>query len=95
MCHVLIIEDEFCSRWTWRSARGAWSEDVRNCPHRGGSNCSGQAPKADFITSDVVLLEGSGPQAIQAILQEIGPVPVVLSRERPRHVSPAPRQGGC
>ena len=34
--------------------------------------------RPDFITSDVTLLEGTGPEAVEIIIRELGPVPVIF-----------------
>lgn len=34
-------------------------------------------------TSDAVPLEGTGPKAVEVILQEIGPVPVIFNKGTP------------
>lgn len=93
VCHVLIIEDEFLvalDLQTLLEAHGATTfafaatqaEAVKAARER----------KPDFITSDVVLLEGSGPKAVEAILQEIGPVPVVFITGTPEVCHPCPPQ---
>ena len=39
--------------------------------------------RPDVITSDVALLEGTGPQAVDTILSENGPIPVIYITSAP------------
>lgn len=91
MCHVLIIEDEILIALDLRALledhgtktfafAGTQAEAVE----------AAREQKPDFITADVALLEGTGPKAVETILQEIGPVPVVFITGTPEACHPCP-----
>ena len=89
MCHVLIIEDE-----------PLIALDLEDLLERNGaltfSFADGQQAaidasrenRPDFILSDVSLLEGTGPLAVQAICREFGTIPVIFVTATPEACSP-------
>nr|WP_279587867.1 response regulator [Sphingomonas vulcanisoli] len=47
----------------------------------------------DFIVSDVTLLQGTGPLAVEAIRGELGPIPVIFVTATPDACSPCAPPG--
>ena len=89
MCHVLIIEDEPLVAMHIE----ALLQDV------GATSFAFAATEADavvaarttpptLITSDVKLLAGAGPVAVQQIVTELGPIPVIFITATPTECSP-------
>lgn len=94
MPHVLIIEDEAIMAMDLAALlkrEGATSvafaasqkEAVRKALER----------KPDLITSDVTLIEGTGPEAVSIIRTAIGPVPVIYISATPEACHPV--EAGC
>lgn len=89
MCHVLVIEDE------WLLA-----EHVSDIAQRAGAtsvvtaDCEADAVEAaalrkpDIILSDVLLASGTGPHAVQAIMQQGGAIPVIFITGTPEACDP-------
>jgi CheY-like chemotaxis protein len=89
MCHVLIIEDE------WLIAElishhleslGATSFDYAMTQSEAVALAIAHVPQV--ITSDVKLIEGTGPLAIKVIHQEVGPVPIIYITATPDECEP-------
>lgn len=79
MCHVLIIEDEWIIAEHLSlmvEAAGATSVAVTVTEQDAVESAREHPPRV--ILSDVMLLEGTGPQAVQAIHREQGAVPVIF-----------------
>jgi CheY-like chemotaxis protein len=89
MCHVLIIEDEpmvaLELEWLLGSV-GATSFAFAQSEAEAVSMALEQPPS--FITSDVKLAEGTGPQAIFAIHEALGAIPVVYITGTPSACHP-------
>lgn len=84
MCHVLIIEDEALVALDLQAlleAHGA--KTFAFAETEAEAIEAARARKPDFITSDVALLDGTGPKAVETIIQEVGPVPVVFITGHP------------
>lgn len=89
MCHVLIIEDEPLVAFDLQdmlSAAGATSFAFAETEHEAVSEARMRRP--DVITSDVLLREGTGPHAVETILGELGPVPVIFITASPDQCAP-------
>lgn len=79
MCHVLIIEDEALIAMdleAFLEQEGATSFAFATSQHEAIRQALAQKPA--LITSDVALVEGTGPLAVAIILDTIGPVPVIF-----------------
>ncbi|PZR79225.1 MAG: response regulator [Stutzerimonas stutzeri] len=79
MCHVLIIEDEPFLAMTIQEVledEGATSFDI--AVTQADAVASAVEKRPDLITSDVRLIEGTGPAAVQEIHRRIGEVPVIF-----------------
>lgn len=90
MCHVLIIEDEPLLAMdlealleeegaTSFSFAASQDEAVREALVR----------KPDLITSDVKLVDGTGPRAVLTILDALGPIPVIFITGTPDACQPS------
>lgn len=79
MPHVLIIEDEFlisCHLTDIAHDAGAASVDVAVSPAQALASALAHPP--DLIFSDVKIVDGTGPQAVAAIRECLGPIPVIF-----------------
>lgn len=89
MCHVLIIEDEpmiaLLIEMLLEEA-GATSWDVAVTQEEAISAALARPP--DLITSDVQLLEGTGPLAVAAISEQLGERPVIYITANPDACTP-------
>ncbi|WP_267397643.1 MULTISPECIES: response regulator [unclassified Sphingomonas] len=84
MCHVLIIEDEPMIALFLQDIleeAGATSFAVAATEHDAVSLALQQRPSV--ITSDMRLLKGTGPRAVEQITQQIGKVPVIFISANP------------
>jgi len=89
MCHVLIIEDEpllALDLQDMLTTAGATSFAFAETEDEAVTEARVRRP--DVITSDVLLREGTGPRAVQTILGEIGPVPVIYITASPEQCQP-------
>ena len=78
MCHVLIIEDDAIAATDIQSTismAGATSFSFADT-ERAALRCARESLPA-VIISDVMLATGSGPEAVNAILAEHGPIPAI------------------
>ena len=84
MCHVLVIEDEGFIAMMIQDCLieyGATSVDV--AASEAEAIACAQQHRPDFITSDVRLVEGTGPHAVAAITQLYGDIPVLFITASP------------
>ncbi|MEG3089000.1 response regulator [Sphingomonas sp. PB4P5] len=84
VCHVLIIEDEALIALDLQDilmATGASTFAFAETEQEAIDAARLQRP--DVITSDVMLREGSGPKAVETILGEMGPLPVIFITATP------------
>ena len=94
MCHVLIIEDEPLIALDLEdllTRHGALTFSFADS-QRGAIDASRDV-RPDFILSDVSLLEGTGPLAVQAIRTELGPIPVIFVTTTPEACAPCAPPG--
>ena len=94
MCHVLLIEDEILIALDLQDlleAHGAktfaWAATEKS------AILAANKQKPDFIISDVLLAEGFGPSAVEVILRDIGPIPVVFITATPEKCHPCAPPG--
>jgi CheY-like chemotaxis protein len=95
MCHVRIIEDEPLIALDLEdllATEGAASFSFATCQHSAIAAALANPP--DFMISDVSLANGSGPLAVAAIRQTLGPIPVIFITATPEACFPcaAPSQ---
>ena len=94
MCHVLIIEDETLIALDIEdvlAANGAVSFSFAESQESAVAAANVSPP--DFILSDVSLIEGTGPLAVQAIWAKHGPIPVIFVTATPEACSPCAPPG--
>ena len=85
MCHVLIIEDEALIALDIQdmlSMAGATTFSFAETEREAIDAARVQRP--DVIMSDVMLREGTGPHAVEAIRGEMGPLPVIFITATPQ-----------
>lgn len=94
MSHVLIIEDEMlialAIQMTLEDA-GVSSFDIADSED--GAVRAARAHRPDFITSDVSLRVGTGPQAVETIHSEMGDMPVIFLTGTPQDCKPCDPPG--
>lgn len=79
MCHVLIIEDEVLIALDLQGLlEGLGATSFAFADTQVEAVDAARERRPDLITSDVALLEGTGPEAVEIILKELGPVPVIF-----------------
>ncbi len=89
MCHVLIIEDEPIVAMDVQlvlEGLGATSFDF--AANETEAIDAARARRPGVITSDVKLLEGTGPQTVSRIRQELGDIAVIFLTGSPDECSP-------
>ena len=89
MCHVLIIEDEPLVAMEIEAHlgdAGATSFDIAATEREAVELARNRPPR--LITSDVRLLEGTGPEAVVRILAEFGHLPVIFITGTPEDCQP-------
>jgi CheY-like chemotaxis protein len=89
MCHVLIIEDELLVALDLQdilTAAGATSFDFAATEAEAVDLAMRHMP--DIITSDVKLLEGTGPAAVDMICRSRGAAPVLFITGSPEACKP-------
>ena len=94
MCHVLIIEDEPLIALDLEDLLGRYGALTFSFAdsQRGAIDASRDI-RPDFILSDVSLLEGTGPLAVQAICGELGAIPVIFVTATPEACAPSALPG--
>ena len=88
-CHVLIIEDEPLIAMLVRDIlqdEGATSFAFADTQEGALASAVSQPP--DVITSDVKLIRGTGPLAVNAIHEKLGDVPVIFITATPADCQP-------
>ena len=91
VCHVLIIEDEALIALDLQDlleAHGATSISIAET--QADAVEAARTRRPDVITSDVTLREGTGPKAVEAILAELGQLPVIFITASPEACIPCP-----
>lgn len=94
VCHVLIIEDEPLMAMDLEALLGReGAASFAFAATQDEAVREALARKPDLITSDVALIEGTGPLAVAIILDAIGPVPVIFITGTPHACEPC--KPGC
>jgi CheY-like chemotaxis protein len=89
VCHVLIIEDEPLVAMAIQdilASEGATSFEIAETEKAAVLAATANEPRV--ITSDVKLLEGTGPAAVAEIHERLGPIPVIFITGTPEECSP-------
>lgn len=94
MCHVLIIEDEPLVAMTIEdilASEGATSFEIVDTEM--AAILAAEANRPNVITSDVKLLQGTGPCAVAEIYKRLGPIPVIFISGTPQDCDPCDPPG--
>lgn len=94
MCHVLIIEDEpfiAMGLQMMLEDEGATSFDI--AVTQAEAVAAALARRPGLITSDVKLIEGTGPAAVGEIHRALGEVPVIFISGTPEDCRPCEPPG--
>ncbi|HSI17980.1 MAG TPA: response regulator [Sphingomonas sp.] len=94
MCHVLIIEDEPLIALDLEDLLGRYGALTFSfADSQQGAIQASRDIRPDFILSDVSLLQGTGPLAVQAIRNEFGDIPVIFVTATPDVCAPCEPPG--
>jgi CheY-like chemotaxis protein len=89
VCHVLIIEDEpFIAMILQDLLEEEGATSIAIAVTEQEAIASALACRPAVITSDVNLLEGTGPRAVQKIHEKLGEVPVIFVTATPNDCRP-------
>lgn len=89
MCHVLIIEDEWLiAEQLSHLVREAGATSTETADSQEEALQVARARIPDVILSDVKLLVGTGPRAVQIIRSEMGSIPVIFITATPEACRP-------
>jgi CheY-like chemotaxis protein len=84
VCHVLIIEDEALVALDLQDmVASAGATTFSFAETERGAIAAARRRRPDVIMSDVMLREGTGPQAVATIQDEWGPLPVIYVTATP------------
>ena len=91
MCHVLIIEDEWLiTQYLIDLAEEAGGTSIATARTEHEAVQAARARTPSIILSDVHLLIGTGPSAVQSILGELGEISVIFITATPHDCRPRP-----
>jgi two-component system, response regulator PdtaR len=91
MKHALIIEDEWLIAAQMQDLLESLGVDtISLAASEEEAIQEARACKPDVITADVRLEAGTGPQAVQRIHAELGPIPVIFVTGNPDAIEPTP-----
>lgn len=89
MSHILIIEDDpFVAITIEDILREQGASSVSIAASQTEAVDAALIQRPDLITSDVRLADGSGPLAVRAIHEKLGPIPVIFITGTPAECSP-------
>jgi two-component system, response regulator PdtaR len=89
VCQVLLIEDDWLiADHVAHVLVGAGASAVAHAAGQAQAVAMAIEDPPAFIVSDVQLLEGTGPLAVQAIIGALGPMPVIFITGTPEDCYP-------
>jgi DNA-binding NarL/FixJ family response regulator len=89
MCHVLVIEDDFLiADHIMQLVEAAGGTTFDQAATQEEAIESARLAPPSIIMSDVNLRHGTGPAAVQAIIAEHGPIPVIFVTGTPNACYP-------
>lgn len=89
MCHVLVIEDDWMiADYVSRLLESAGASSVSIAATETDAISAAHARPPALIISDVQLAEGTGPNAVQAIIADLGAIPVIYVTGTPEACQP-------
>ena len=93
-CHVLIIEDEpLVAMQLSEVLRDQGASSFAFAATQDDAVAAAIANPPDLVTSDVKLLEGTGPLAVEAIQRKLGDIPVIFVTGTPADCEPCAPPG--
>lgn len=94
MCHVLIIEDEWliAEYLTYLAERAGATSIATACTEEEAVQAAKERTPG-IIFSDVKLLVGTGPHAVQTIVSALGDIPVIFITGTPEACEPCEPPG--
>ena len=94
MCHVLVIEDDFLiAHHIIQLAREGGATSITQADTQEGAITAARDRRPDVIMSDVKLVRGTGPLAVEAIIAEHGATPVIFITGSPESCQPCEPPG--
>ena len=94
MCHVLIIEDEWLiAEYLTYLVEQAGATSIATACSEDEAVQSAREHTPGIIFSDVKLLVGTGPQAVQTIFSALGEIPVIFITGTPEDCRPCEPPG--
>ncbi len=94
MCHVLVIEDDWLiAEHIVHLAEEAGATSIAQADTQAGAIEAARGQRPEMILSDVKLLSGTGPLAVQEILAELGEIPVIFITGTPEDCAPCAPPG--
>lgn len=94
MCHVLIIEDEpFIAMAIQEMLEEEGATSFAFAVTQAEAIEAATERRPELITSDVRLIEGTGPRAVAQIHERLGPVPVIFITATPGQCEPCDPPG--
>ena len=89
MCYVLVIEDDFfISDYIVQLVEASGATSISQAASQQDAIDQAREHRPEPIMSDVQLIEGTGPLAVQAIIAEMGPIPVIFVTGTPEACQP-------
>lgn len=93
MCHVLIIEDDWLiAEHIVQLVKDAGATSTAQADTQDSAIEAARRQRPEIILSDVRLISGTGPLAVQAILAELGQIPVIFITGSPEDCTPCAPQ---
>ena len=94
MCHVLIIEDEWLiADYLTYLAEQAGATSIATAATEDEAVQAARERTPGIIFSDVNLLVGTGPHAVQTIISSLGEIPVIFITATPEACEPCAPPG--
>lgn len=94
MCHVLVIEDDWLIADHLVHLVGkAGATSIAQADTQDGAVAAARSQRPEVILSDVKLVTGTGPLAVQTILAELGEIPVIFITGTPEDCAPCAPPG--
>jgi CheY-like chemotaxis protein len=89
MCHVLVIEDDFLiADYIVQLVEDAGATSISQAATQREAVEQARQRRPELIMSDVQLIEGTGPLAVETILAEFGTIPVIFVTGTPEACEP-------
>ena len=94
MCHALVIEDDFLiAEYISLLAKEAGATTTATAATQHEAVCAARECRPAVILADVRLEAGTGPLAVQTIIDEAGDIPVIFITGNPEECVPCAPPG--